>query len=1141
MPKLYSEYLVFPLALLVVVGSYWLDLSHRNLAQTVFMQEEARLLEARSQEFATSIHKSLQHLEGVGASISRLTVAGRWHEVENILALLMLTNPDYMQARFINMQGHEVVRVNRSREGGLVRVAAAALQDKSSRGYTRRLLALPDRHFHVSRFDLNQENGAIEQPFRPTYRVGLRLGASESVGAGFLILNIAGERVLQPLGQTVFSDQPSTYLVNPQGFRPNAGYRWNAEQGVLARTSEERDNGLRVQRALAAEQAVWNGPDGGLWLTRPILLEDGRERSIDLEEQWYLVHEVPATAMALVLPGFESFHTVVLVVPMAALLLFLALRSGRLSRTAEMQARIKADMQVQLADRLERDVSRRTRQLQDTRNFIETLTDHLPMLIAFWNPELRCEFMNQSFADWYGADKRTSLKRHLKEFIGEAQYEQRQEPSQRALQGEPAHIEVMYLRASNGAERLLSIDYLPLGDGSLGFISVARDITDQRNAELTLQQRTRDAEQAAVAKDTFLSHMSHEIRTPMNAVLGMLGLLKDTSLDNLQRSYVDKSYHASESLLKILNDILDLSRLEAGRMPLETVDFELEEVLQRSVDLFALAAENKGLRLSVDVDMRLPDRLKGDPLRLGQILSNLVGNAIKFTAEGEIRLNIALKAEREEKLQVVFEVRDTGIGMTAEQQSHIFETFGQAGASTTRQFGGSGLGLSICRGLAERLGGILAVASLPGEGSTFTLELEMGVGSRARRYRDWELNALELCLADTSCFLGAGLEALIDAWGVQVRTLTPEALQQSPCGMGPNSVWLLGADQLQGLPSHWLAASGSVEKLPAIVVVVPPGQVSQGCAALSAMNVSCVAEPLTPARLYKALCNRLQGKGQPRMVSRGESEREPLPKLHVLVVDDLDVNCEIASRLLEKLGASSTAVESGEAALDAVATESFDAVLMDIHMSGMDGYEATAALLASRALPVIGLSASVQEKDRRAAMDAGMVGYLAKPLLIEDLYEQLRALFGAAPACAAHTETEATVEAASSVPEWDGWLAGLPTSVDPKRVRHQFGDDEELYLDCLQAFASSLRVMADGLEQAWKAGNPAEGKRLAHRLKGGAGTVANVRLEAAALRLEESLDQLGHWAGIETLLADMAQVEAECARLDTESAAGLQA
>lgn len=1130
--KLHSEYLVLPLALLVIMGSYWLDASHRNLAREVFAQEESRLLELRSQTFATRIYTSLQHLEGIGSLVEELSAARRWDEVENTLALLMLTNPDYVQARFINMQGRELVRVNRNADGSLYRVVKQELQDKSSRDYTRRLQALPDGHFHVSRFDLNQENGVVERPFWSTYRVGLRLGAAENESAGFLILNIAGEPVLGTLKQDISHDLFGTYLVNAEGLRPDRGYVWSEERKRAVRTREELDNALRVIPALATRQAVQDDTDGSLWLTWPIVLDTGRERSVDMEEPWYLVRQMPAAMLTSSLPGLASFHAVLLVVPVAALMLFLALRSGRLSRTAEVQSRIEADMQVQLAERLEQDVSLRTRQLQDARNFIETLTDHLPILIAYWNPELRCEFMNRSFADWYGTDKQKGLNKHLREFVGEEQFELRQIPLQQVLQGKAAAIEVMYPRASDGVDRLLSMDYLPLGADNPGFISVARDITDQRNAERILQQRTREAEQAAIAKDTFLSHMSHEIRTPMSAILGMLVLLRDTELDSLQRSYVDRSYHASESLLNILNDILDLARLEADQMPLENVDFELEELLQRSVDLFALSAANKGLRLSVDVDMRLPDRLHGDPLRLGQILSNLVGNAVKFTAQGDICLSICLGEWQGDNPQIVFEVRDTGIGMTAEQQSRIFDAFGQADAGTARQFGGSGLGLSICRGLAERLGGTLTVASRYGEGSTFTLVLEMKPGCGARRYQDRELHPLRLYLFEPSDLLSINLTALIEVWGGEVRSLTPEVLQQA--NDDPHSVILLNIEQLQRLPSHWLADVDVVvngeRRLPNILVVVTLGRMARDSQALMASNVMIMSEPLTPARLYMALHDCRQG-----IDSRGGADRvqalESLPPLHLLVVDDLEVNREIACRLLAKLGASAVAVESGEAALEAVASQVFDAVLMDIHMNGMNGCETTRALPADRALPVIALSASVQEQDRMAAMNAGMVGYLTKPLLIEALQAQLYDLFGAKSADSEAVEVEAAV-AASTASDKNTWLAELPASIDPDRVLHQFMDDEELYLDCLQAFAESLPEMLAGLERAWKADNQMEGQRLAHRLKGGAGTVANVVLETAALTLEQSLKQSGDWYGLEALLEAMAQVKSECAELE---------
>jgi two-component system sensor histidine kinase/response regulator len=696
--------------------------------------------------------------------------------------------------------------------------------------------------------------------------------------------------------------------------------------------------------------------------------------------------------------------------------------------------------------------------------------------------------------------------------------------------------------------------------GQPHLMAMWHDLRSRLAIERQLRESKEAAEEATRAKSDFLANMSHEIRTPMNAIIGMSHLALQSNLDRKQRNYIEKVHRSGENLLGIINDILDFSKIEAGKLNMERINFHLEDVMAHLASLVGMKAEDKGLELLFDISPQVPTHLMGDPLRLGQVLINLGNNAVKFTESGEIVVGVDLIAEHTDAVELHFRVRDSGIGMTSEQCGKLFQSFSQADASTTRKYGGTGLGLVISKNLVELMDGRIWVESEVGKGSCFHFHARFGVQTDPRAKRMFtidELQGARVLVVDDNAAAREILCSMVTTFGLQVdaardgvealRQITERDQQGKPYDVVLMD-WKMPV--MDGVETAHRLLGEPLVHMPKVVMVTAFGREEAISRAQErgVILANVLIKPITASTLLEAIAETLHPdlQVQTRVEQRADDQHQHIQSLagaRLLLVEDNDMNQELAMELLGQAGIQVVLAVNGQDALDKLHVDPhFDGVLMDCQMPVMDGYTASREIRKNpgfKDLPIIAMTANAMAGDRDKVLAAGMWDHIAKPLNVGAMFATLGKWIKPTPnrsalvavdlnepiiRVATSDEQGSTngimgIRVAATTPDSVAGLPELP-GVDTAAGLATTMNNAKLYTRMLVKFRDTQGNFAALFAAARQEPDATAATRAAHTLKGTAGNIGAKAVQAAAGALEHACLSAASASDVDALLLE---------------------
>ncbi len=786
-------------------------------------------------------------------------------------------------------------------------------------------------------------------------------------------------------------------------------------------------------------------------------------------------------------------------------------------------------------EELMRKLSQANEELQSSQHLLQSVLDNIHSVIYAKDIQGRYIYVNPQWEETVHCSRKMALGHTSEEIFSRATSSVLSENDRLVMLSEKVNS-CEECHSFDGHNRnYFLITRVPMTNGSevTGLCGIATDISERIHMEEDLIQAKSEAEQAARSKADFLANMSHEIRTPMNAIMGMTYLLNNTGLTEKQKDLANKIYRSSQHLLGIINDILDFSKIEAGRMTLENTDFKLHNVLENLFDMIGEKCSNKNLELIFDVDKNISDYLRGDPLRLGQILVNYANNAVKFTEKGEIIVRIQKTAQDGDKCTLRFEVQDTGIGLTKEQIGRLFRPFHQADSSTTRKYGGTGLGLAISKQLASLMSGEVGVKSTYGKGSTFwfTARLtERAPETEPRRY-NINISGRRVLVVDDNPIARKVMQEMLTSMGL--------VADKADCGAAAINM-VKNADavhkpyeiiymdmQMPGINGieTWrkILASQPLVK-PRCIIVTAYGREEVYHEAEETGLDLVLLKPLTPSVLLESTCRILGAKlvrenePHPEAANNDAASVANLRGAHILLVEDNDLNQEVITELLDDPDIHIDIAGNGKIAVDKVKQNAYDIVLMDMQMPVMDGLEASRCIrkipqLSS--LPIIAMTANALREDRARCIKAGMNDYLSKPINPAQLFAVLQKWYtpdldtpAAAPREPAKSEPDAAAQPELVIP-------GVDTALGLSRVLGK----RKAYMNLLRKYIAGQSEVLTELAHALSAGDRETAERIAHTLKSVSGNIGAVDVQQKAAVLEQALREKASAATVEEAIA----------------------
>ncbi|HWB10299.1 MAG TPA: response regulator [Pirellulales bacterium] len=742
------------------------------------------------------------------------------------------------------------------------------------------------------------------------------------------------------------------------------------------------------------------------------------------------------------------------------------------------------------------------------------------------------------------------------------------------LPGECGIHEAASVALSRPVDQVYEPIVVVLPDGRLRLLGIYILLQAQSRllalANETIRRQKELADEANTAKSRFLANMSHEIRTPMNGILAMAEMLLESELTAEQREYLDIINTSAESLLTVINDILDFSKIEAGKLDLDCHSLALRDSLADMVKPLSLLAHSKGLELAYHVEHDVPDLLLGDSARLRQIIVNLAGNAIKFTEEGEVTVQACLLEHDAEKSVLQFSVSDTGIGIPAERQKSVFQPFEQADGSTTRKYGGTGLGLTISRRLAEMMGGRMWLESEVGRGSNFYFTATFGVPSgAAKREQSLGWPGLRVLLVDDNRSSRQALAELLERWQMTVTAVNGPAAAHQAFRAAGETFALAIVDSILPMQSGVALAEQLVAEAPRslpCVLLTSPGHPDAPGRSPVLERAAYVAKPVKPSDLQRAIGEVLSGsRATGAVAAQGARDGTSVAPLKLLLAEDGLVNQTVARRLLEKHGHSVTVVGDGREALQALEGAPFDVVLMDVQMPVLDGFAATAEirrreLATGKHIPIVAMTAHAMKGDRERCLAAGMDGYVSKPIRSRELFgaiAEVLAPSGAASASASRIpETDTPPPPVSkAAPDIDPEAAPAPPESDPTSQHdlaqadgpaidwdtalEQAAGDRSLVQEMIDVYMEEKPKLLSSIQRAIDTDDQAGLRRAAHTLKGALHHLAADRAAGAAAVLE-AIGKSGTTAhgpaAYQTLCSELGRLDPELLDFQTSAA-----